>query len=1449
LFGPVNKTFADQNLHGAVERGECVVFDEEGDFPIRWDDTWEAIAARFPAGWQPDFLALFLEYRVIPQAVWNAPIPIIGLAGDWNLLWHHYRHVLPRCDLVFTDRLGVETLAKAGVTHARSGCVYGSGRQFLEDHPEGEPRPIDVLFVGSFHAAIQSERLRWLARLAKLGDRWNVRIAAGVFGEDYRRLVRQSRIVFNRGIRRELNLRVGEAIGEGALLFQEADNLELPGLLADRKECVYYTDDNLEELLTHYLEHEEERKGIAKAARKRLPDLSFESRWAQMLEEIEAEAPNLRAKSCRRRNEQHPLTFHERAWQQISAYWGSDTTLASGLETDAQNSGWTAAAFNLQGIGWLLNEKGDVERAAQAFQDAWSRDPRHLMAGLNLAETLLLLGQKNHAGEQAYRTLALLNRFPRLSADVLIAPHAPPKYDLFRVQWERAAWANGGNPAAEAHDKSQLLRWRLHQLLADATGDLVHFFQAHEAKPDLVVSQRALGLALGRANRPAEALPYFRAAYKQNPFERDGAVAYSNCLLQLGLTADQQTLVQDRQNFAKAAPDLIPMEPWFARRPLPPVFGNDVQPLRVVWQGTQRAVHSFALINREICSRLIKRGHELSIMPATNSEPLEDTLSLPDDLKARMEKPLTGPADVHVSNQWPPDFQRPSQGRWVVMQPWEFGSMPRAWLPPLAHQVDEVWASSNFVRDCYIQGGVPACKVHVIPLGVAGIFFEKQPALPLKTKKAFRFLFVGGTIERKGIDLLLKTYHQVFSVQDDVCLVIKNICGNTFYHGQTAEGLIEQYQRRPHAPEVEYLNQELTAEQMAGLYSACHCLVHPYRGEGFGLPMAEAMASGLPAIVTGLGAALDFCREDHAYLIPARQARFKDKRVGDTETVDYPWWAEPDPDSLRLLLRHVAENYDEAKAKGARAREFIGGHFTWEHTAAAVEVRLQQLTSLAPRVTNEPVRPDVLAPLERMGISIRSDHATVSLTMIVKNEEHNLPACLDSVADLVDEVIVVDTGSTDATVDVAKRRGAKVFHFPWVDSFAAARNEALRHATGQWILWMDADDRLDQENRRKLQELLTDLPSEITGFVMKCLCVPDQNSATGTVVDHVRLFPNHQQLRWKYRIHEQILGAIRALRGNVRWSDVVIQHIGYQDPAVRKSKMHRDLRLLHLENQENPDDPFTLFNLGSSYLEQNRPAQAVEALERSLRRSDSSDSIVRKLYSLIAQSYRLLGDLDKALAACREGRQHYPKDPEILFQESINLQTKGDKHGAIDCLLQIVEEDDGTYFASVDTGLRGCKGHHNLAVLYLETDQAAQAEWHWRRSLEKEPSFLPALVGLCDFYLKRNRQEEFQEVSQMLEKHPQGQKDVALFNARRLLADKDFETARALVNEIIERHPDFLPARTILSHIFLQENRDWEGAERALRDILAHDPGNREARHNLDVLLKRTQSGCMAASD
>ena len=143
--------------------------------------------------------------------------------------------------------------------------------------------------------------------------------------------------------------------------------------------------------------------------------------------------------------------------------------------------------------------------------------------------------------------------------------------------------------------------------------------------------------------------------------------------------------------------------------------------------------------------------------------------------------------------------------------------------------------------------------------------------------------------------------------------------------------------------------------------------------------------------------------------------------------------------------------------------------------------------------------------------------------MIVKDEA-NLADCLKSVADLVDEMVVVDTGSTDRTRDIATSLGAG-FDFPWCDNFAAARNEAIQHASGDWIFWLDADDRIDEANQSKLKDLIASLGDDNRVYLMRCACLPDPVSGSAAVLRHARLFRDRPDVRWQYRVHERILPA------------------------------------------------------------------------------------------------------------------------------------------------------------------------------------------------------------------------------------------------------------------------------------------------------------------------------------
>ena len=227
-----------------------------------------------------------------------------------------------------------------------------------------------------------------------------------------------------------------------------------------------------------------------------------------------------------------------------------------------------------------------------------------------------------------------------------------------------------------------------------------------------------------------------------------------------------------------------------------------------------------------------------------------------------------------------------------------------------------------------------------------------------------------------------------------------------------------------------------------------------------------------------MGLRLDFCSDETAYLIPAREVRFAEKRVDDMPTIDFPWLAEPVLGILQALMREVFAHPEKAQAKGAAAHRHIHAHFTWSHAAAEIEQRLQALRQQPIRRLNtKGKQSNHIVPTIHDSRPTTHDNL-LSACLIVKNEEDNLAACLESIHGIADELIVVNTGSVDRTKEIAAQFGARVFDFPWIDSFAAARNECLKHATGDWIFWLDADDRVDAENRERLREVVGRLRNE-----------------------------------------------------------------------------------------------------------------------------------------------------------------------------------------------------------------------------------------------------------------------------------------------------------------------------------------------------------------------------------
>lgn len=375
-----------------------------------------------------------------------------------------------------------------------------------------------------------------------------------------------------------------------------------------------------------------------------------------------------------------------------------------------------------------------------------------------------------------------------------------------------------------------------------------------------------------------------------------------------------------------------------------------VPALNLIWEGSQFVAHSLALINREHCYNVIRSGvadvtivpYELDEFSVQGNQKFEELQQ--HDIRYKGDVPPENKRlpYVWVRHQWPPKFDVPQGARWIVMQPWEFSTLRKDFVEAF-RQADEVWTPSTWVRDVFVESGLDFDKVQVVPNGVNPQLFTPYGAkAELPTTKRFKLLFVGGTIFRKGIDVLLQAYAEQFTAEDDVCLVIKDMGGTSFYRGQTAQQTVEEFQKRPNAPEIVYIDRAMTEEEIAALYRACDVFVSPYRGEGFSLPTLEAMACSLPVIVTAGGATDDFVDEEVGWLISAAP-RSLGTSIDGHELTGEAFVLEPDGMVFGLLLRHAYDFPAEAAQKGCAGSLRARTQWTWNRATLKMLSRLDVL--------------------------------------------------------------------------------------------------------------------------------------------------------------------------------------------------------------------------------------------------------------------------------------------------------------------------------------------------------------------------------------------------------------------------------------------------------------------------------------------------------------------------
>jgi glycosyltransferase involved in cell wall biosynthesis len=352
---------------------------------------------------------------------------------------------------------------------------------------------------------------------------------------------------------------------------------------------------------------------------------------------------------------------------------------------------------------------------------------------------------------------------------------------------------------------------------------------------------------------------------------------------------------------------------------------------------------SLALVNDRLLAELEAEGRRVTALPCGAAT---ESLARPT-----------------ISQSWPPDFSPGGDGPSVVVLHWEFGHPPLEWVERVRRDVDRVIVASEYVRQGYIAGGMPPGVVEVIPLGVdLSMFRPEGPALSLPRQASCVFMFVGGTIWRKGIDLLLAAWQLAFSSEDDVLLVVKDSGVNSHYQGQTHGDTIAELADRDDLAPIVYLQEEVPADNLPALYRAADVLVAPYRGEGFGLPILEAMACGVPAVHTGVGPSIEFVGADGGWAVPARRVSLGG-RVDTMTLAGDGYVHEVDVQTLADTLRSAADDRDDRRRRAAAALA-RAQHYGWEKVGRHVEQSLSRLAAEGLELARE-VRPARVDSRER----------------------------------------------------------------------------------------------------------------------------------------------------------------------------------------------------------------------------------------------------------------------------------------------------------------------------------------------------------------------------------------------------------------------------------------------------------------------------------------------------
>ena len=436
----------------------------------------------------------------------------------------------------------------------------------------------------------------------------------------------------------------------------------------------------------------------------------------------------------------------------------------------------------------------------------------------------------------------------------------------------------------------------------------------------------------------------------------------------------------------------------------------------------------------------------------------------------------------------------------------------------------------------------------------------------------------------------------------------------------------------------------------------------------------------------------------------------------------------------------------------------------------------------------------------------------LSVTMIVRNEAAMLPDALDSVRDVADEIVVVDTGSTDDTIAIARAAGARVVEFPWTGSFADARNASLEHATGDWVLCIDADERLEAGHGPTLRRALGQ-----TGLAAQRVDVLNLTGEPGMSApltsSSVRLWQHSPQVRWEGAVHEQIVGLPRGDAERFGDAGVRIVHHGYRTDVIESAgKRDRNLQMLLAEAEgAGADDPFVAFNIGSEYLMRGDHAEAAGWLSRAASGVGPEAAFAPRVALRLTRSLRLAGDPARGEETAARWLAVLPDHTDLAVERALCAADAGDPARGLELLDAALALGDGPAAYGSTPGMAGPVGRTLRGEMLMRLERYGEAATDLRAALDADPDHLAGLGRLATALLASGAPPA--QVAAVLAPRAR----VHLRGAGPLLATALYEhgavpEAEALFRETLAAHPESVDARVGLAECAMSRGDTAEAA-------------------------------------